>query len=45
LESLEAKARQCEEHGLMAELITFRIECLALSRLCFGRNDPEVIIY
>jgi tetratricopeptide (TPR) repeat protein len=43
LESLEAKARQCEEHGLMAELITFRIECLALSRLCFGRNDPEVI--
>jgi len=27
----------------MAELITFRIECLALARLCYGKLDPKVI--
>ena len=27
----------------MAELITFRIEILALSRLIFGKQDPSVI--
>lgn len=43
LNKLAARCKELENDGKMAELITLRIEGLAVARLCFGKSDPEAI--